>query len=101
MIFGSGLVAAVSVPFAVTPSTLSGGACTGFGRFHPAISEGQVSLPDPPEGVMSDANLTPSPAADPGVPMPPTGNSRLGAEALGTFWLVLGGCGTAIYGGDR
>jgi aquaporin Z len=33
--------------------------------------------------------------------LPPTGNSRLGAEALGTFWLVLGGCGTAIFGGDQ
>ena len=33
--------------------------------------------------------------------LPPTGNSRLGAEALGTFWLVLGGCGTAVFGGDR
>lgn len=32
--------------------------------------------------------------------VPPTGNSRLGAEALGTFWLVLGGCGTAMFGGD-
>jgi aquaporin Z len=32
--------------------------------------------------------------------LPPTGNSRLGAEALGTFWLVLGGCGTAVFGGD-
>jgi aquaporin Z len=31
----------------------------------------------------------------------PTTNARLGAEALGTFWLVLGGCGTAIYGGDQ
>ena len=50
---------------------------------------------------MSDPNTTPSATADPAVPMPPTGNSRLGAETLGTFWLVLGGCGTAIYGGDR
>ncbi|WP_380167286.1 aquaporin Z [Jannaschia sp. R86511] len=25
--------------------------------------------------------------------------NRLGAEALGTFWLVLGGCGTAIIAG--
>jgi len=66
---------------------------------------------------MSDANITPAPpsspppspapsaavapATDPGTPVPPTGNSRLGAEALGTFWLVLGGCGTAIYGGDH
>ncbi|MFL6108912.1 MAG: aquaporin Z [Marmoricola sp.] len=33
--------------------------------------------------------------------LPPTGNSRLGAEALGTFWLVLGGCGTAVFGGDQ
>ena len=33
--------------------------------------------------------------------LPPTGNSRLGAEALGTFWLVLGGCGTAMFGGDH
>jgi aquaporin Z len=49
---------------------------------------------------MSDANITPSPAADPATPMPPTGNSRLGAEALGTFWLVLGGCGTAIFAGE-
>lgn len=32
--------------------------------------------------------------------LPPTGNSRLGAEALGTFWLVLGGCGTAIFAGQ-
>src|SRR5689334_23952563 len=58
---------------------------------------------------MSDAHTTPTPAptptptpaADPTGPMPPTGNSRLGAEALGTFWLVLGGCGTAIFGGDQ
>ena len=26
--------------------------------------------------------------------------TRLGAEALGTFWLVLGGCGTAVLAGD-
>lgn len=32
--------------------------------------------------------------------LPPTGNSRLGAEVLGTFWLVLGGCGTAIFAGQ-
>ena len=25
----------------------------------------------------------------------------LGAEALGTFWLVLGGCGTAVLAGRR
>lgn len=25
---------------------------------------------------------------------------RLGAEALGTFWLVLGGCGTAVLAGE-
>ena len=50
---------------------------------------------------MSDANLIPSTPEDPAVPVPPTGNSRLGAEALGTFWLVLGGCGTAIYGGNQ
>ena len=50
---------------------------------------------------MSDANTTPTPTATPDTPRPPTGNSRLGAEALGTFWLVLGGCGTAIYGGDH
>jgi aquaporin Z len=54
---------------------------------------------------MSEANTSPTPeptpAIDPGTPVPPTGNSRLGAEALGTFWLVLGGCGTAIYGGDH
>lgn len=49
---------------------------------------------------MSDASIS-TPAADPGVPVPVTGGSRLGAEALGTFWLVLGGCGTAIYGGDH
>jgi aquaporin Z len=29
--------------------------------------------------------------------LPVTGNSRLGAEALGTFWLVFGGCGTVIF----
>lgn len=27
--------------------------------------------------------------------------SRLGAEFLGTFWLVLGGCGTAIFAADK
>src|SRR4051794_20695848 len=26
----------------------------------------------------------------------PSMRARLGAEALGTFWLVLGGCGTAV-----
>ena len=25
--------------------------------------------------------------------------NKLMAECLGTFWLVLGGCGTAIFGG--
>jgi aquaporin Z len=28
----------------------------------------------------------------------PALRSRLGAEALGTFWLVLGGCGSAVFG---
>jgi len=58
---------------------------------------------------MSEATPNPTPdpvpaaepAAGPVLPVPPTGNSRLGAEALGTFWLVLGGAGTAVYGGDR
>jgi aquaporin Z len=27
--------------------------------------------------------------------------ARLGAEALGTFWLVLGGCGTAVLAGEE
>jgi aquaporin Z len=27
----------------------------------------------------------------------PAMSSRLGAEALGTFWLVFGGCGSAIF----
>lgn len=27
----------------------------------------------------------------------PTLTSRLGAEVLGTFWLVLGGCGTVVF----
>ncbi len=27
-------------------------------------------------------------------------SARIGAEALGTFWLVLGGCGTAVLAGD-
>ena len=27
----------------------------------------------------------------------PALRKRLGAELLGTFWLVLGGCGTAIF----
>ena len=31
----------------------------------------------------------------------PTTTQRLGAEALGTFWLVLGGCGTAVLAGDQ
>jgi aquaporin Z len=30
----------------------------------------------------------------------PTMAQRLGAEALGTFWLVLGGCGTAVLAGE-
>lgn len=30
----------------------------------------------------------------------PTMPARLGAEALGTFWLVLGGCGTVIFAGE-
>lgn len=30
----------------------------------------------------------------------PAQSARLGAEALGTFWLVLGGCGTAVLAGD-
>jgi aquaporin Z len=29
--------------------------------------------------------------------LPATGTSRLAAEALGTFWLVFGGCGTVIF----
>lgn len=29
----------------------------------------------------------------------PTMGSRLGAEVLGTFWLVLGGCGTVVFAG--
>jgi len=48
---------------------------------------------------MSDATTTPTPAAGAEAPMPPTGNSRLAAEALGTFWLVLGGCGTVVLAG--
>lgn len=31
---------------------------------------------------------------------PPPVVQRLGAEFLGTFWLVLGGCGTAVLAGD-
>ncbi len=31
----------------------------------------------------------------------PTQAQRLGAEGLGTFWLVLGGCGTAIFAGEQ
>lgn len=31
-------------------------------------------------------------------PLPATA-SRLGAEVLGTFWLVLGGCGTVVFAG--
>jgi len=30
----------------------------------------------------------------------PTRAQKWGAEALGTFWLVLGGCGTAIFAGE-
>jgi aquaporin Z len=29
----------------------------------------------------------------------PAMGSRLGAEVLGTFWLVLGGCGTVVFAG--
>jgi aquaporin Z len=49
---------------------------------------------------MSDATTTSTPTPGAAAPMPPTGNSRLGAEALGTFWLVLGGCGTVIFAGQ-
>ena len=31
----------------------------------------------------------------------PTTSAKLGAEALGTFILVLGGCGTAVLAGDK
>lgn len=31
---------------------------------------------------------------------PPTSSQRHGAELLGTFWLVLGGCGTAVLAGE-
>jgi aquaporin Z len=37
---------------------------------------------------------------DDGVTATPSTAQRLGAEALGTFWLVLGGCGTAVLAGD-
>lgn len=30
----------------------------------------------------------------------PNTSTKLGAEALGTFWLVLGGCGTAVLAGE-
>ena len=30
------------------------------------------------------------------MPATPAMSSRLGAEFLGTFWLVFGGCGTAV-----
>ncbi|OUZ09240.1 aquaporin Z [Aeromicrobium sp. PE09-221] len=30
----------------------------------------------------------------------PTTAHKLGAETLGTFWLVFGGCGTAIFAGE-
>ena len=30
-----------------------------------------------------------------------TSIQRLGAEAFGTFWLVLGGCGTAVLAGEH
>lgn len=30
----------------------------------------------------------------------PTTSHKLGAELLGTFWLVLGGCGTAVLAGE-
>ena len=29
-----------------------------------------------------------------------TNAQRVGAEAFGTFWLVLGGCGTAVIAGN-
>lgn len=31
----------------------------------------------------------------------PSTSQKLAAELLGTFWLVLGGCGTAVLAGDR
>lgn len=46
---------------------------------------------------MSETPATPASTTE---AVPPTGNSRLGAEALGTFWLVLGGCGTVIFAGE-
>jgi aquaporin Z len=35
-------------------------------------------------------------ASTPSTPVTPALTARLGAEFLGTFWLVLGGCGTAV-----
>ena len=38
--------------------------------------------------------------SDTTTPVLPALGARLGAEALGTFWLVLGGCGTVIFAGS-
>src|SRR3546814_5054974 len=42
------------------------------------------------------ARPTPSGAAKGRHAMPIPMSKRLGAEAIGTFWLVLGGCGSAV-----
>ncbi len=51
---------------------------------------------DPPTDV-SLAETVESPADVPPGPRTYTTAQKLGAEALGTFWLVFGGCGTAIF----
>lgn len=62
----------------------------------PAPTPAETPTPAPAETRTGPATGA---ATDPATPVPPTGNSRLAAEALGTFWLVLGGCGTVIFAG--
>lgn len=46
-----------------------------------------------------DSHAAPPETTAPLVPTPPLA-ARLVAEAIGTFWLVLAGCGTAVLAGD-
>ncbi|MFD5225034.1 aquaporin Z [Microbacterium sp. NPDC058342] len=48
---------------------------------------------------MSEASITPAP--DPGAPLPASLGAKLAAEGFGTFLLVFGGVGTALFASNH